>query len=383
VRAVVLHDARDRERQQPAHLLGHLPEHTTRLGVLGDERRDPAQRRLLVGELALGRLGGGQRAGGPSPLGGDRGEQQRGEGGRGDEELRREQAVGDRLAHERAVLMCGVPDRDGADDEDRRGGAARPEAQRRPQEHGEDDVRDVALRRQFGEHDQQDQHDGALERLAAPDAGEAAGGPRQQHGRHDEDARGVAQRPGAEHTRELVRGDHVPEAQRRRAERRADERRHERAGDEGEHVDDALEARPAVRQPAQQQGGEHDRQRVADGLPENGAERRREVAEQQIADHDPRPQPHAVQEQDGEPEARGRPHGRDGSVEVGQLQADPAGEVVGGRHERHLQRVQAQRPVSGPAQRLDPAAGVAEAPTGRADVHGVHPCRDSRRPAAM
>ena len=181
----------------------------------------------------------------------------------------------------------------------------------------------------------------------------AARGPREQDRRDDEGAR-RRRRASRCGTRELVRGDHVPETQRRRAERRADERRHERRRRRGEHVDDALDPpRPCVSRRSSRAAST-----TASVLPtvwpRTVPERRREVAEQQIADHDPRPQPHAVEEQDGEPEARGRPQRRDGSVEVGQLQPDPAGDVVGGRDERHLQRIQAQRPVSGPAQRGTP-----------------------------
>ena len=79
-------------------------------------------------------------------------EDERGDRRGGDEQLRRQQAVGDRVAHERPVALRGVPHGDRADDEDRRGRAARAEAQRGPEEHREDDERHVALRRQLGQH---------------------------------------------------------------------------------------------------------------------------------------------------------------------------------------------------------------------------------------
>ena len=50
------------------------------------------------------------------------------------------------LAHERPGVLRGLPDGDRAHDEDRRRRAARPEAQRRPQQRGEHDVGNVALR---------------------------------------------------------------------------------------------------------------------------------------------------------------------------------------------------------------------------------------------
>jgi hypothetical protein len=45
----------------------------------------------------------------------------------------------------------------------------------------------------------------------------------------------------------------------------------------------------------------------------------------------PGPQPDAVEDQDREAEPGGRPQGRHRAVEVGELEADTAGEVVHGR----------------------------------------------------
>ena len=112
------------------------------------------------------------------------------------------------------------------------------------------------------------------------------------------------ERPGPEDPPELVGRDHAAQPQRERPERRADERRDQRARDEGQHVRDPLQiAAPAGEAPQQQRGG-HDGDRVPDRLGEHGAERRREVAEEQVADHHRGPQPDPVEEQDGQAEAR-------------------------------------------------------------------------------
>ena len=94
-----------------ADLFGRLLEHPARRRLAGHQRRHPAQRRLLVRQRALRRLGGRQLARRADPLGGHRGEQQRGDRRDGDEELRREQAVGERVAHERSVVLrpCSRP----------------------------------------------------------------------------------------------------------------------------------------------------------------------------------------------------------------------------------------------------------------------------------
>ena len=166
-RAVVVHDVRAGQPEQAPDLLGHLLEHAARRRVAGHERGDPSQRRLLVGERALRRLCRRQRARRAGALGGHRGEEQRRDRRGRDEELRREQAVGERVANERPGVLRRVPDGEGAHDEDRRGRAAGPEAQRRPQERGEDDVRDVALGRQLGEREQDDEQDAGLDEVAA------------------------------------------------------------------------------------------------------------------------------------------------------------------------------------------------------------------------
>ena len=125
-RTVVLDHGRAGQPQQAPDLFGHLLEHAARRRLRGHERCDPAQRRLLVGQLALGRLADPQRPGRPGALGGDRREQERSDSRGRDEELRCEQAVGDRVTHERPLLLGRVPHRDRAHHDDRRGGASRP-----------------------------------------------------------------------------------------------------------------------------------------------------------------------------------------------------------------------------------------------------------------
>ena len=210
--------------------------------------------------------------------------------------------------------------------------------------------------------DEQDQHDRALRELAPPEAVEPGARPRQDHRRHHEHAGGVAERPGPEDAPELVGGDHVAQAQRQRPERRADERRDQRARDERQHVRDPLQRAAPAREAAQQHRGDHERDRVPDRLRQDRPERRREVAEEQVADHDPRPQPHPVEEQDREAEARRRPQRGDRTVQIGQLEPDPTGEVVRQRGERERARVEDRRVQ---AVRADSA----EAPS----AHGIVP----------
>ena len=90
--------------------------------------------------------------------------------------------------------------------------------------------------------------------------------------------------------------------------------------------------------------------------PSDGPERRRKVPEQEIADHDARPQPNAVQEQHGEAHARRRPQGRHRTVEIGELEADPSRQVIGPGEQRDGTSVQHDAAVPGPAQRRDPSA---------------------------
>ena len=165
---------------------------------------------------------------------------------------------------------------------------------------------------------------------------EAGRRPGEDHRRDDEHAGGVAERPGAEDLPELVGGDHVAEAQRQRPERGADQRRDQRAGDEGDHVGDALEPGAAAGEAAQQQRGDHERDGVADRLRQHRPERRRVVAEEQVADHDRGPQADAVEEQHRQAEPGGRPQRRHRAIEIRQLEADPPGAVVqgGDQHER-------------------------------------------------
>ena len=303
--AVVAHEARARHAQQPRDLLGHLLEHAARRRSAGHERGHSAQRRLLVGERALGRLALRQRRRRTRALGGDRGEHQRGERRDGDEQLRRQQAVGDRLAHERPVVLRRVPDRDRAHDEDR---PPRPRAARSAAPTTAAPGRRCRGRRAAAAARPAPR---AATSAIAPSTTSRRWMPRSPAVAHvritgattSTPAR-VAQRPRPEDAPELVGGDHVAQAQRERPERRADERRDERARDEGQHVRDPLELAAPAGEAPQQQRSDDDGDRVPDRLREHRAERRRVVAEEEVADDDRRPQPDPVEEQDRQAEAR-------------------------------------------------------------------------------
>ena len=224
---VVAGEARPGHAEQLRDLLGHLLEDAPRRRR-GRRRawrrgaRRPARLRARAWSLRLRALGRHGR------------QQERGERRGGDEQLGREQAVGDRLAHERPVVLRRLVDRDRADDEDRRRRAARAEADRRPQQHREHDEGHVALRRERGQRHQQREHERALEQLRPPEPVQAR--PREDHRRDDQHAGRVAERPRPHDPPELVGLDHVAEAQRERPERRADHRGDQRARDERQHV---------------------------------------------------------------------------------------------------------------------------------------------------
>ena len=117
-----------------------------------------------------------------------------------------------------------------------------PEAQRGPDEHGEDDVRNVALRRKLGEQHEGGQQRGPLEQAPAREPAHSAGRP-------GEDQRGDHQRARevrSHHVRQTSANwsapDDVPEAQRRGPEARADQRPHGGGGDKREHVAHPLQA---------------------------------------------------------------------------------------------------------------------------------------------
>ena len=97
------------------------------------------------------------------------------------------------------------------------------------------------------------------------------------------------------------------------------------------HVGDAVEPEAAVGEPAQEQRGHHDRHGVPDRLAEHGSQRRVEVRQQEVADDDAGDDPRAEQHEQGEAHARGRPERRHGAVEIGELQPDAPGEVIGAR----------------------------------------------------
>ena len=141
-----------------------------------------------------------------------------------------------------------------------------------------------------------------------------------------------------------------------------------------EHVGDPIQPAAPAREAAQEQRGDHERDGVPERLREHRPERRRVVAEQQIADHDRGPQADAVEEQHGEAETGRRPQRRHRAVEVGQLEADATGAVVRERHERDRARVDdrslmapEERRVEAPTDRV--GAGRFSADAARA--HGV------------
>ena len=258
-----------------------------------------------------------------------------------------EEAVGDRFPHERSLAVRCVPDGDRADDENRRGRAARPEAQRRPQEHRKHDVRHVLLRRHLGQHHEDGEHGRHLAEDSPADVLQAGGGPRQEGGRQDQDAGRVAQRPRAKDAREVVGCDHVAEEQRRRPEGGTDNGGEERARDNGEHVEHALELAPPAGQAAQDQRRDDERQSVPHRLAQHGPERGRVIPQPEIADHNPRPEPNAIQKQHGKSEPRRRPQRRHRTVEIGKLEADPSGQVITHGNQRNGASVQHDTAVPG------------------------------------
>ena len=224
-------------------------------------------------------LVGAQRLVGARALGGDRGEHERRQRRGGQEQLARQQAVGDRLADERARVVRGVPDREPRHDDERRGRPAGPEAQRGPDERREDDVGDVALGRQLGQ-----QHEG----------GPAARRPRAGPGARTAASRGVAQvrisgvttsapeKSDSHHVRQTSpnssagmtspsRSDVVPKLALISVPTAA-------AATSANTSPTRSMARAAADQAAQEHGGDDHLERVADGLAEHRAQRRREVA---------------------------------------------------------------------------------------------------------
>ena len=135
-----------------------------------------------------------------------------------------------------------------------------------------------------------------------------------------------------------------------------------------------------ARQPPQQQRGDHQGERVADRLAQDGSQRRREIREQQIADHDARPQADAVQEEHGETEPGRRPHGRNGTIEIGELEAQPPGQVVRTGDQRDRAHVQRDAAVPGAAQAVDPPSKRRPARVSVADETRVHGHRGSLEP---
>ena len=180
----------------------------------------------------------------------------------------------------------------------------------------------------------------------------------------------VREPPRPPHLGVLVRGDDVPEAQRRGSEAGADQRPHRGRRDQREHVAHALEARPAADQAAQEDRRDDHLERVAQGLAGHRAQRRREVRDQQIADDDAGPQPRPVEHQRRDPHAHRRPQGGHRAVQVGETQPDLCGDVVHARQETDRDAPEQQPSTAcgapGREARVDPDVTVAD----RAGGHG-------------
>ena len=277
---------------------------------------------------------------GARALGGHRGEDERGDRRGGDEQLRRQQAVGDRVAHERPVALRGVPDGDRADDEDRRGGAARAEAQRGPQEHREDDVaaRRAAAAARPASRARASTH-------GRPRRARAGGCRRTRRSTQVSSAGATTRTPAASPSD--PRADDAPRARSASitSPRRSASgpiaplitRRQDRARDEREDVADAGEVAAPAGQAAQHQRGHHERH--ACSRPSGRARWRTASRSRRAADRRSRSPGHRrtpYEEQHGQAEPRGRPERRDRAVEIRELEADPPGDVVqgGDQHER-------------------------------------------------
>src|SRR3954471_19255117 len=130
------------------------------------------------------------------------------------------------------------------------------------------------------------------------------------------------------------------------------------AGGGRERVGTGSQVAAPAGQPAQGDRGQDERQRVPHRLREHGGEGRREVPEQQVADDDARPQPDPAEEQHGQTQPRRRPERRDRAVEVSELQADLAGQVVRGGETSDGGYVQPGTAAPSPAQPRDPSAQV-------------------------
>ena len=147
-------------------------------------------------------------------LGDDGGEEHRRQRRHGDVQLRAERAARNRVDDERARVMGRLPERDADGDRNGERAAARPEAQRGPDQGRKDDVheRPVGPQRDVGEDDHRAQHQssfgdsrprpGQLERLP----------PGERERDDDERARGVPEPPGVPDVRQVRRRQHVAEA---------------------------------------------------------------------------------------------------------------------------------------------------------------------------
>ena len=343
---VVLHHVGAGQAEQAPHLLGHLLEHPAGPRVARHERGDPAQRGLLVGQLVLGRLGRRQRPGRAGALGGDGGEQQRRDRRDRDEELRREQAVGQRVAHERPRVLGRVPDRDRADDQDRRRRAARDRSAVPPT--------GARGRPRRG------RRAGAAARRARPaPTSRTAASARSRRWRSRVPAEAHVRIAGATISTPAVSPSVHVRKTRPRSSSAITSPSHSEVGPKAALMTAATSAqamkastsrtrsrspRPSVSRRSSS-AATTSATRVPDGLRDDGAERRREVGQQQVADHDGRHHPRAPEEEDGQAHARRRPRRGHRAVEVGELQPHPPRHVVGERGQPDSDHVQGAAPT--------------------------------------
>ena len=227
------------------------------------------------------------------PLGDRHREEQGREGGGGDEELDRERLARDRVAHERAELVSGLPDRDRHRDGDCERGAAAAEPERRPDQGREHQVGHglLAAHGELAERDHGREREQRLDRRRTAQVPPGPPRPGEGERQDDECAAEVAEQPCPPDPRQLAGLDHASEAQRGGADDGADQRRGADADEESPDAVDRVEGRASLDEPPQQVRPGDDLEHVARGLPERGAGRQRagEIGEQ-VADQDARPE---------------------------------------------------------------------------------------------
>src|SRR6266498_3278604 len=230
-----------------------------------------------------------------------------------DVQLGAEGAARDRMHDERPRVVGGLPEREADRHGDREGAAARAEAERGPDQRGEDDValRAVAAQGELAEQDHRDDHDGSLEEAPEPGVALDRTPPGERERNDDERSRGVAQPPGAPDARKLAGGDHVTETKRQRPHRRADRGAHEDRGDHAANAGDAVEWALAAYETPQEHGRNDHLEDVSDRLADRRADRELLVlVREQVAQQHARPQGEAAEVEKGDPHANRQPDDR-------------------------------------------------------------------------